>query len=137
MEKIDYVKFDFGNRLQQYMDEVLRHGGMARDEASLTEGQKVFLNAVRRELVKYTNPNRPGYPRNQLEQMESFARTLGDLHNSFFDIGMHKVSDCLYNRWKMVHEDAKKLALAGGTDQPCWIDIIKIEPTDMPAFFDA
>jgi hypothetical protein len=126
VEKIDYTKFNFGSRLQQYMDEVSHQGGTARSEASLTEGQKVFLNAIRRELLKYTNPNRPG-----------FARTLGDLHNAFFDIGMHKVSDCLYNRWKMVHEDTKKLALAGGADQASWIDIIKIEQTDMAAFFDA
>jgi hypothetical protein len=137
VEKIDYTKFNFGSRLQQYMDEVSHQGGTARSEASLTEGQKVFLNAIRRELLKYTNPNRPGFPRNQLEQTESFARTLGDLHNAFFDIGMHKVSDCLYNRWKMVHEDTKKLALAGGADQASWIDIIKIEQTDMAAFFDA
>ena len=100
-------------------------------------GQRVFIHAVRRELVKYTNANRPGYPHNQLEQLESFARTIGDLHNSYFDAGHHKISDCLYNRWKMVNENIKQLALAGGADQPCWVDIIEVEPTDMPAFFDA
>jgi hypothetical protein len=137
MESIDYVKFNFGKRLNQHMHDVLHQGGIKRQESELTDGQKVFLQAVRRELVKYTNPNRTGYPHNQLEQMESFARTLGDLHNSYFDSGMHKVSDCLYNRWKMVYEDTKKLALAGGADQPCWVDVIEVEESDMQAFFDA
>ena len=131
------TKFDFGKRLQQYIYEVLHFGGIERKENELTDGQRVFLHAVRRELVKYTNTNRPGYPHNQLEQLESFARTIGDLHNSYFDAGHHKISDCLYNRWKMVNENIKQLALAGGADQPCWIDIIEVEPTDMPAFFDA
>ena len=131
------IKFDFGKRLQQYIYEVLHFGGIERKENELTDGQRVFLHAVRRELVKYTNTNRPGYPHNQLEQLESFARTIGDLHNSYFDAGHHKISDCLYNRWKMVNENIKQLALAGGADQPCWIDIIEVEPTDMPAFFDA
>ena len=131
------TKFDFGKRLNQYIYEVLHLGGTERKESELTDGQRVFLHAVRRELVKYTNTNRPGYPHNQLEQLESFARTIGDLHNSYFDAGHHKISDCLYNRWKMVNENIKQLALAGGADQPCWIDIIEVEPTDMPAFFDA
>ena len=131
------TKFDFGKRLQQYIYEVLHFGGIERKENELTDGQRVFLHAVRRELVKYTNTNRPGYPHNQLEQLESFARTIGDLHNSYFDAGHHKISDCLYNRWKMVNENIKQLALAGGADQPCWIDVIEVEPTDMPAFFDA
>lgn len=131
------TKFDFGKRLNQYIYEVLHLGGIERKESELTDGQRVFLHAVRRELVKYTNTNRPGYPHNQLEQLESFARTIGDLHNSYFDAGHHKISDCLYNRWKMVNENIKQLALAGGADQPCWIDIIEVEPTDMPAFFDA
>ena len=131
------TEFDFGKRLHQYVYEVLHHGGIERKESELTDGQRVFLHAVSRELVKYTNPNRPGYPHNQLEQLESFARTIGDLHNSYFDAGHHKISDCLYNRWKMVNENIKQLALAGGADQPCWIDIIEVEPTDMPAFFDA
>ena len=137
METIDYNNFDFGTRLNQYIHEIFHQGGVKREECDLTEGQKVFLNAVRRELVKYTDPNRKGYPHNQYEQMESFARTIGDLHNSYFDSGMHKVSDCLYNRWKQVYEDAKKLALAGGTDKAAWIDVIKVEESDMPAFFDA
>ena len=131
------TKFDFGKRLNQYIYEVLHLGGTERKESELTDGQRVFLHAVRRELVKYTNTNRPGYPHNQLEQLESFARTIGDLHNSYFDAGHHKISDCLYNRWKMVNENIKQVALAGGADQPCWIDIIEVEPTDMPAFFDA
>lgn len=137
MEALDYTKFNFGNRLKQYIEEVLTHGGTRRTENELTEGQRVFINAVRRELVKYTDPHRTGYPSNQLEQLECFARTLGDLHNSFFDAGMHKVSDCLYNRWKMVYEDTKKLAKAGGASLPAWIDVIEVEATDMPAFFDA
>jgi hypothetical protein len=137
MEGIDYAKFNFGKRLNQHMHDVLHQGGIKRQENELTDGQKVFLHALRRELVKYTNPNRTGYPHNQMEQMESFARTLGDLHNSYFDSGMHKVSDCLYNRWKMVYEDTKKLALAGGADQPCWVDVIEVEESDMQAFFDA
>lgn len=131
------TKFDFGKRLHQYIYEVLHLGGIERKENELTDGQRVFLHAVRRELVKYTNANRLGYPHNQLEQLESFARTIGDLHNSYFDAGHHKISDCLYNRWKMVNENIKQVALAGGADQPCWIDIIEVEPTDMPAFFDA
>ena len=131
------TKFDFGKRLNQYIYEVLHLGGTERKESELTDGQRVFLHAVRRELVKYTNTNRLGYPHNQLEQLESFARTIGDLHNSYFDAGHHKISDCLYNRWKMVNENIKQLALAGGADQPCWIDIIEVEPSDMPAFFDA
>lgn len=137
MQAIDYKQFDFGKRLNQYVHEILHHGGFNREESDLTEGQKVFLHAVRRELVKYTDPNRQGYPHNQLEQLEAFARTIGDLHNSYFDTGMHKVSDCLYNRWKMIHEDVKKLAAAGGSSQPCWLDIIEVEESDMPAFFDA
>ena len=137
METIDYNKFDFGKRLNQYIYEILHQGGVTREESDLTDGQRVFLHAVRRELVKYTDPARQGYPHNQYEQMESFARTIGDLHNSYFDFGMHKISDCLYNRWKQVYEDTKKLALAGGTDQPAWIDVIEVEETDMPAFFDA
>ena len=131
------TKFDFGKRLNQYIYEVLHLGGTERKESELTDGQRVFLHAVRRELVKYTNTNRQGYPHNQLEQLESFARTIGDLHNSYFDAGHHKISDCLYNHWKMVNENIKQVALAGGADQPCWIDIIEVESTDMPAFFDA
>ena len=130
-------KFDLGKRLRQYIDEVLTQGGVKRDENDLTEGQKVFVAVVRRELVKYVDPNRAGYPHNALEQMESFCRTLGDLHNSYFDMGYHKISDCLFNRWKMAYADSKKLALAGGADQPAWVDVIEAEETDMPAFFDA
>jgi len=137
MQTIDYSNFDFGKRLNQYVHEIFHQGGIQRDESELTEGQKVYLNAIRRELVKYADPNRQGYPRNQLEQLESFARTVGDLHNSYFDAGMHKVSDCLYNRRKMIHEDIKKLAAAGGANLPAWVDVIEVEKTDMPAFFDA
>ncbi len=90
--------FDFGKRLNQYIDEIMYLGGVKRDEHDLNDGQKVFLYAIRRELVKYTDPDRQGYPNNVLEQMESFARTLGDLHNSYFDMGYHKIADCLYNR---------------------------------------
>ena len=103
----------------------------------LTEGQKVFVRAVKREMVKYADPNRQGYPHNLLEQMESFTRTIGDLHNSYFDGGMRKVSDCLYNRWKVLYEETKKLAASGADTKPAWVDVIKTEQTDMPAFFDA
>lgn len=137
MEDMDFTKFDFGKRLHQYIHEVFHHGGVDRTEADLTDGQRVFLAALRRELVKYTDPNRKGYPHNQLEQMESFSRTIGDLHNSYFDTGMTKVSDCLFNRWKMLKEETKKLALAGGADQASWVDVIEVEKSDMPAFFDA
>jgi hypothetical protein len=137
MESIDYNNFDFGVRLRQYMDDVLALAGTKRDESALTEGQRIFLNAVRRELVKYTDPGRKGYPSTQLEQMESFAKTIGDLHNAFFDAGMHRISDCLYNRWKMVYEDTKKLANAGGANRPAWLAVITVEENDMPAFFDA
>ena len=54
---------------------------------------------MRRELVKYADPLRKGYPSNQLEQLEFFALTLGDL--------------------------------------PAWVDVIEVEESDMPAFFDA
>lgn len=129
--------FDFGKRLNNYIDEILTQGGLKRDELDLTDGQKVFLHAIRRELVKYTDPTRKGYPNTVLEQMESFARTLGDLHNSYFDMGYHKIADCLYNRWGQVYEEAKRLEFSADANQPCWIDVIEVEKTDMPAFFDA
>jgi hypothetical protein len=137
MKPADYTDFDFGKRLDDYVDEVMHYGGVPRTEAELTEGQKVFLRAIRREKIKYTDPQRRGYPHNLLEQMESFTRTIGDLHNSYFDAGMRKISDCLYNRWKMLFEETKKLAAAGGADKPAWVDVIKTEASDMPAFFDA
>ncbi len=137
MEAVNYSQFDFGKRLRGYMHEVFNHGGVPRTEAELTDGQKVFLKALKRELLKYVDPGRTGYPHNQLEQMESFTRTIGDLHNSYFDNGMHKVSDCLFNRWRMLFEETKKLAAAGAAGQPCWIDKIEVELSDMPAFFDA
>ncbi len=137
MNPIDYSKFDFGQRINDYIYEVLHQGGVARSEAELTDGQRVFLNACRRELVKYADPQRKGYPTNQLEQLESFARTLGDLHNSYHDAGQSKIADCLFNRWKMVREDVKKLASAGGANLPAWVDVIEVEKSDMPAFFDA
>ena len=137
MQAVDFTKFDFGQRLNDYIHEVFHHGGVTRTEADLTDGQRAYLYAVRRELVKYTDPARQGYPRNQLEQMECFARTLGDLHNSYHDMGMSKIADCLFNRWKMVREEAKKLSAAGGTNLPAWIDVIEVEQSDMPAFYDA
>lgn len=137
MQNVDYAHFDFGERLKSYIQEVMNYGGTPRTEADLTEGQKVFVRAVRREMVKYADPNRQDYPHNLLEQMESFTRTIGDLHNSYFDAGMRKVSDCLYNRWKMLYDETRKLAAAGAGTQPAWVDVIKTEQTDMPAFFDA
>lgn len=137
METVDYTQFDFGKRLHEYMDEVLNHGGVHRTEAELTDGQKVYLRAIKRELLKYADPNRTGYPHTQLEQMESFTRTIGDLHNSYFDYGLHKVSDCLFNRWRMLFEETRKLATAGCGNQPAWVDVIEVEQSDMPAFFDA
>ena len=137
MDPLDFTHFNFGKRLNDYIYEVFHHGGANRTEADLTDGQRTFLNALRRELVKYADPTRKGYPHNQLEQMESFARTLGDLHNSYHDSGQNKVADCLFNRWKMVREEVKKLAAAGGADLPPWVGVIKVETSDMPAFFDA
>lgn len=137
METVNYSQFDFGKRLREYMHEVFNHSGVTRTESELTDGQKVFLKALKRELLKYTDPARTGYPHNQLEQMESFTRTIGDLHNSYFDNGMHKVSDCLFNRWRMLFEETKKLAAAGGATQACWTEKMEFEPSDMPAFFDA
>lgn len=137
MEAVNYSQFNFGSRLHEYMHEVFNHSGVTRTEAELTDGQKVFLKALKRELLKYVDTSRTGYPHNQLEQMESFARTIGDLHNSYFDNGMHKVSDCLFNRWRMLFEESKKLAAAGGASQPCWIEKIEVEQSDMPMFFDA
>jgi len=137
MDPLDFKHFNFGKRLNDYIYEVFHHGGANRTEADLTDGQRTFLNAVRRELVKYADPTRIGYPHNQLEQMESFARTLGDLHNSYHDGGQNKVADCLFNRWKMVREEVKKLATAGGANLPPWVGVIEVETSDMPAFFDA
>lgn len=137
MDQVDFSTFNFGERLNDYIHEVFHHGGANRTEADLTDGQRAFLYAVRRELVKYADPNRQGYPANQLEQLESFARTLGDLHNSYHDAGYSKVADCLFNRWKMVREEVKKLKLAGGANLPAWVDVIEVEASDMPAFYDA
>ncbi|WP_413438694.1 hypothetical protein ACFDAU_03815 [Sulfuriferula sp. GW1] len=137
METVNYSQFNFGKRLREYMHEVFNHSGVTRTEAELTDGQKVFLKAIKRELLKYVDTGRTGYPHNQLEQMESFTRTIGDLHNSYFDNGMHKISDCLFNRWRMLFEETKKLAAAGGASQPCWIEKIEVEQSDMPMFFDA
>jgi hypothetical protein len=50
---------------------------------------------------------------------------------------MNKIADCLFNRWKMVREEVKKLAVAGGANLPAWADAIEVEEPDMPAFFDA
>jgi hypothetical protein len=137
MSAVDPTQYDFGARLHGFIEEVMNYGGAPRTEADLTEGQKVFVRAVRRELVKYADPSRKGYPNNLLEQMESFTRTVGDLHNSYFDAGMRKVSDCLYNRWKMLYEETRKLAAAGAATQPAWVGVVQSEATDMPAFFDA
>lgn len=137
MQAVDYGNYNFGQRLDDFVREVVNLGGTPRKESELTEGQRVFLRAIKREKIKYVDPQRQGYPHNQLEQLESFTRTIGDLHNSFFDAGMHKVSDCLYNRWKTLFEESKRLAAAGGANQPCWVDVIEVEKSDMPAFFDA
>lgn len=137
MHSMDFSQFDFGERMRLYVEEVMHHGGVARTEADLTEGQKVFIRAVRRERMKYVDPAREGWPRTQLDQLESFAHTLGDLHHSYFDAGMRKVSDCLYNRWKLVKEDVRKLSAAGGERLPAWVDRIEARESDMPAFFDA
>ena len=137
MQAVDYSNYNFGQRLDDFIHEVMNLGGAPRKESDLTEGQKVFLRAVKRERIKYVDPQRQGYPHNQLEQLESFTRTIGDLYNSYFDAGMHKISDCLYNRWKFLYEESKKLAAAGGANQPCWVDVIEVEQSDMPAFFDA
>lgn len=137
MSAVDPTQYDFGARLHGFIEEVMNYGGAPRTEADLTEGQKVFVRAVRRELVKYADPGRKGYPNNLLEQMESFTRTVGDLHNSYFDAGMRKVSDCLYNRWKMLYEETRRLAAAGAAAQPAWVGVVQSEATDMPAFFDA
>jgi hypothetical protein len=137
MKQVDYTHYDFGQRMDDYVQDVMNPGGTPRKETDLTEGQKVFLRALKREKVKYTDPQRKGYPNNLCEQLESFTRTIGDLHNSYFDSGMHKISDCLYNRWKMLYEETKKLAAAGGAGQVCWVDVIKTQPSDMPVFFDA
>ncbi|MEW5942553.1 MAG: hypothetical protein AB1710_01710 [Pseudomonadota bacterium] len=128
--------FDFGKRLLQYIDEVMNYGGSKREESDLTDGQRVFLHAVRRELLKYTDPDRQGYPRNALEQMQSFCRTVGDLHNSYFDSGHRKISDCLYKRWGMLYEETQRLSQSGAANLPCWVDASKNETPDMPAFFD-
>jgi hypothetical protein len=70
-QKVDYANFNFGDRLNDYIHEVMNYGGAPRTESELTEGQKVFLRAVKRERVKYANPDRHGYPNNLLQQMES------------------------------------------------------------------
>jgi hypothetical protein len=137
MQAVNYSDYNFGQRLDDFVHELMSLGGVPRKESDLTEGQKVFVRAVKREKIKYVDPQRQGYPHNQLEQLESFTRTIGDLHNSYFDAGMHKVSDCLYNRWKSLFEECKKLAAAGGANKPCWVDVIEVEKSDMPAFFDA
>lgn len=134
---MDYANFDFGDRLKDYVNEVMNYGGAPRTEAELTEGQKVFLRAVKQKMVKYVDANRRGYPHNLLEQMESFSRTIGDLHNSYFDSSMCKINDCLYNRWKMLFEETQKLAAVGGASKPAWVGAIKTEQSDMPAFFYA
>ena len=137
MDPTNVNQFNFGKRLNDYIYEVFHHGGANRTEGDLTDGQRTFLNSVRRELVKYTDPTRKGYPANQLEQMEAFARTLGDLHNSYHDAGQNKVADCLFNRWKMVREEVKKLSATDGAYLAPWVSVIKVETSDMPAFFDA
>ena len=49
MKNVDYANFDFGNRLNDYIYEVMNYGGAPRIEVELTEGQKVFLRAVKRD----------------------------------------------------------------------------------------
>ena len=70
MQQIDYAHYDFGKRLDDIANELMNLGGSPRTEADLTEGQRVFLRAVKREKVKYVDLNRQGYPRNLLEQVE-------------------------------------------------------------------
>ena len=123
---MDYANFNFGDRLNDYIHEVMKYGGAPRTESEPTEGQEVFLRAVKRERVKYINPDRQGYANNLFQQLESFTRTLGDLHNSYFDAGMRKVSDCLYNRWKMLFE-GKKRAASGGGRKTRLVSVIKNE----------
>ena len=38
MSKVDYVNFDFGERLNGFIQEVMNYGGAPRTEADLTEG---------------------------------------------------------------------------------------------------
>lgn len=41
MQSVDYTNFDFGERLNGFIHEVMNFGGAPRTEADLTEGQKV------------------------------------------------------------------------------------------------
>ena len=66
MQQTDYENYDFGKRLDDIAHELMNLGGSPRTEADLTEGQRVFLRAVRREKVKYVDSRRQGYPRNLL-----------------------------------------------------------------------
>ena len=40
MQNVDYANFDFGERLNGFINEVMNFGGTPRTEAELTEGQK-------------------------------------------------------------------------------------------------
>ena len=51
MQNVDYTHFDFGERLNGFIHEVMNFGGAPRTEADLTEGQKVFVRAVKRDLL--------------------------------------------------------------------------------------
>ena len=51
MQAVDYNNYDFGLRLDEFVHEVMHLGGSLRKESELTEGQKVFLRAVKRERI--------------------------------------------------------------------------------------
>jgi len=53
----------------------MNYGGALRAESDLLKAKSLHA-AVRREMVKYADPNRHGYPHNLLEQMESFTARL-------------------------------------------------------------
>lgn len=126
-------EFDFGRFLESLLPENILPPG-----SEFTEGQKVFTRAVRRELAKYSDPQRSSYPRTQFEQVESFARTVGDLYNSYFDGGHRKISDCLYNRWRALAEASRSLAASGAANKPAWVAPPQAPaPSDEPVFFDA
>ena len=56
MQNVDYTNFDFGERLNGFIQEVMNYGGTPRAESDLTEGQKVFTRAVKREMVNTPTP---------------------------------------------------------------------------------
>lgn len=128
---------DFGAILSRFLDEATTREGSPIPPHELTEGQKVFARAIRRELVKYADPSRQGYPSTLLEQMESFSRTLGDLYASYLDSGMRPVSDCLHHRRKAILAETRRVEAAGGANIPAWSGLPEHDPAPGPAFFDA